>query len=90
MLGRTADELAASITAPELAEWAAFEAEYGLPDVFTLTGEVCCTLARFLGTGGTKWHPADFVPYFDAQRPKQTTRDHEAMFRAAAARGRVE
>lgn len=64
------------------------EAEYGLPDLYFATGTIAHALAMFLGDGKRKWHPADFVPYFDDQRPTQTTNDHARVFMAMAEAGK--
>lgn len=84
--GCTQGELLGRFTSPEISEMLAFEAEYGFPDAFFTAGQICATIAAFGGDGKTKWHPADFVPYFESARPRQTTRDHKAMFKALAER----
>ena len=52
----------------------AFEAVYGLPDIYFMTSQICMILASVFGDGKKKYHPGDFVPYFedsDGEQPQQ-------------------
>ena len=79
----TLSELGARMTSAEFAEWLAFEQEYGLPDAYLVTAQVCTTVARSMS--GAKVGPADFVPYFQPQQTAQTGEEMAAKFRAFAA-----
>jgi hypothetical protein len=89
LLHRTPGELAATLGVNELAELEAFEALFGLPDVFTLVGLLGPLMANlWRGKRGKIARAADFLPYYRSAGGRMTMADIRDFFRSAAARGR--
>lgn len=65
-LGRTVDELEATMTHREWVEWVAFHGLYDLPDEFLTTGQLGALVASAAGSKRSK--PEHFAPYYKARR----------------------
>jgi hypothetical protein len=86
-LGMTVRELGARMDAAELAEWLAYEGEYGLPDGYFVAGVLGPVVANTASEKNRKT-AADFVPYFRRHRGparRMTGDEMRARFMAATA-----
>lgn len=81
-LGRTVDELDATLTHREWVRWVAFHGLFDLPDSFLVTGQLGTLVAG--AAGSKKAKPQDFAPYYKARRGFASVR---SLFAAAAAMG---
>jgi hypothetical protein len=70
------------MSSSELAEWIAFDREYGLPDAFFAVAQL--TAAVLAPYAKKTPEPGDFVPFFREPKKPQTVADHKAMFRRIA------
>jgi hypothetical protein len=65
-LGRTVEELDATLTHAEWLRWVAFQATCDLPDGFLVTGQLGALVASAAGSKRAK--PQDFAPYYKTAR----------------------
>lgn len=68
-LGRTVDELLASMSSAELSEWIAFDRVERLPDPYWIGGMIASVVANSIA--GAKTTPSDFIPREEI-KPRQT------------------
>jgi hypothetical protein len=89
LLGRSIAEVE-TLGSDEINAWIAFDALYGLPDAYFVTGRICALMAQLWGDGkGPRVGPADFIPYFAAARGGRD--DPRAIFeRIRALKARAE
>ncbi len=64
-LGRTVDELEATLTHAEWTRWVAFHGLFDLPDAFLTTGQLGALVAA--GLGSKKAKAEDFAPYYGSR-----------------------
>lgn len=65
-LGRTVEELNATLTHREWVRWVAFHGMFDLPDGFLVTGQLGALVAS--GLGSKKARAEHFAPYYKARR----------------------